>query len=135
MAFNPQQIYPIDLNPNKAVGVDIPFNDPAVFKSNYLTKDAIKNNLINFFLTNPGERYLNPTFGGGLRAFIFEQITAENTEFLLEDISEKIVLYFPNIKIESLNVIGLEDQNELKVELSYSIINTNITDNLEIEFI
>jgi phage baseplate assembly protein W len=135
MAFNPQQIFPIDLNPNKAVGVDIPFNGPAVFKSNYLTKDAIKNNLINFFLTNPGERYLNPTFGGGLRAFIFEQITAENTEFLLEDISEKIVLYFPNIKIESLNVIGLEDQNELKVELSYSIINTNITDNLEIEFI
>jgi hypothetical protein len=78
MPFNPQQIYPIDLNPSKAVGVDIPFNGPAVFKSNYLTKDAIKNNLINFFLTNPGERFLNPTFGGGLRAFIFEQITTDN---------------------------------------------------------
>ena len=42
MAFNPQQIFPIDVNPNKAVGVDIPFNGSAVFKSNYLTKDAIK---------------------------------------------------------------------------------------------
>lgn len=134
MAFNPQQIYPIDLNPNKAVGVDIPFNGPAVFKSNYLTKDAIKNNLINFFLTNPGERYLNPTFGGGLRAFIFEQITTENTEFLLEDVNEKITLYFPDIKVESLNVTGIEDQNTVKIDLSYSVINTNITDNLEIEF-
>ena len=84
MAFNPQQIYPIDLNASKAVGVDIPFNSNAVFKSNYLTKDAIKNNLINFFLTNPGERYLNPTFGGGLRAFIFEQITSDNLDFLRE---------------------------------------------------
>ena len=134
MAFNPQQIFPIDLNPNKAVGVNLPFNGPAVFKSNYLTKDAIKNNLINFFLTNPGERYLNPTFGGGLRAFIFEQITTENTEFLLEDVNEKITLYFPDIKVESLNVTGIEDQNTVKIDLSYSVINTNITDNLEIEF-
>jgi phage baseplate assembly protein W len=87
MAFNPQQIYPIDLNASKAVGVDSPFNGNAVFKSNYLTKDAIKNNLINFFLTNPGERYLNPTFGGGLRAFIFEQITSDNLDFLRENIN------------------------------------------------
>jgi phage baseplate assembly protein W len=134
MAFNSQQIYPIDLNPSKAVGVDIPFNGPAVFKSNYLTKDAIKNNLINFFLTNPGERYLSPSFGGGLRAFIFEQISTANTESLLEDVGEKIAVYFPSIKVESLNVIGIEDQNTIKIELSYSIINTNITDNLEIEF-
>jgi phage baseplate assembly protein W len=133
MPFNPQQIYPIDLNPSKAVGVDIPFNGPAVFKSNYLTKDAIKNNLINFFLTNPGERFLNPTFGGGLRAFIFEQITTDNLENLREDINEKLYLYFPNIKIEDLVVSGQPDTNQISVSLTYSVINTNITDNLEIE--
>jgi phage baseplate assembly protein W len=133
MPFNPQQIYPIDLNPSKAVGVDIPFNGPAVFKSNYLTKDAIKNNLINFFLTNPGERFLNPLFGGGLRAFIFEQITTDNLENLREDINEKLYLYFPNIKIEDLVVSGQPDTNQISVSLTYSVINTNITDNLEIE--
>jgi phage baseplate assembly protein W len=133
MPFNPQQIYPIDLNPSKAVGVDIPFNGPAVFKSNYLTKDAIKNNLINFFLTNPGEIFLNPTFGGGLRAFIFEQITTDNLENLREDVNEKLYLYFPNIKIEDLVVSGQPDTNQINVSLTYSVINTNITDNLEIE--
>jgi phage baseplate assembly protein W len=133
MPFNPQQIYPIDLNPSKAVGVDIPFNGPAVFKSNYLTKDAIKNNLINFFLTNPGEIFLNPTFGGGLRAFIFEQITTDNLETLREDVNEKLYLYFPNIKIEDLVVSGQPDTNQINVSLTYSVINTNITDNLEIE--
>ena len=133
MPFNPQQIYPIDLNPSKAVGVDIPFNGPAVFKSNYLTKDAIKNNLINFFLTNPGERFLNPLFGGGLRAFIFEQITTDNLETLREDVNEKLYLYFPNIKIEDLVVSGQPDTNQINVSLTYSVINTNITDNLEIE--
>jgi uncharacterized protein len=133
MAFNPQQIYPIDLNASKAVGVDIPFNGPAVFKSNYLTKDAIKNNLINFFLTNPGERYLNPLFGAGLRGFIFEQITNDNLDFLREDINSKLNIYFPNIVVNDLTVTGQVDTNQVTVILNYSVINTNITDNLEIQ--
>ena len=54
MAFSPQQIAPIDFDASVAVGVNIPFSGNAVFISNYQTKDAIKNNLINFFLTNPG---------------------------------------------------------------------------------
>jgi phage baseplate assembly protein W len=134
MPFNPQQIHPVDLKPNTAVGVDIPFNGSAVFKSNYLTKDAIKNNLINFFLTNPGERYLNPIFGGGLRAFIFEQIENNTLDFLMSDIQNKIKLYFPSVKVESLDLYKEEDNNAIKIELKYSILNTNINDNIEIEF-
>ena len=133
MAFNPQQIYPIDLNASKAVGVNLPFSGPAVFISNYLTKDAIKNNLINFFLTNPGERYLNPNFGGGLRAFIFEQITNDNLDFLREDINKKISNYFPNILVNELTVTGQPDTNQITVVLKYSVSNTNITDILEIQ--
>ena len=134
MPFNPQQIYPIDLNPSKAVGVDIPLNGPAVFKSNYLTKDSIKNNLINFFLTNPGERFLNPSFGGGLRAFIFEQITNDNLNGLKETISLQIQSVFPNIFVESLEVLREDNTNNILVNISYSIINTNITDNIQIQF-
>jgi phage baseplate assembly protein W len=133
MPFGSQQIYPIDLNASKAVGVDIPFNGLAVFKSNYLTKDAIKNNLINFFLTNPGERYLNPLFGAGLRAFIFEQISAGDLSTLSQDIEDKINLYFPNVKVEELEVSSVEDSNVVNVSLTYSVINTNISDNIEIE--
>jgi hypothetical protein len=90
MAFGAQQIYPQDLNVSQAIGIELPLNGPAVFKSNYQTKDAIKNNLINFFLTNPGERYLNPELGGGLRAFIFEQISNNSIQTLNEDITVKL---------------------------------------------
>ena len=82
MAFNPQQINPLDLNPSTGIGVDIPFNGNAVFKSNFQTKNSIKNNIINYFLTNPGEHYLNPTFGAGLRDFIFTQINNDNLDFI-----------------------------------------------------
>ena len=71
MAFNQQIINPLDFEESVAIGIDIPFNGNAVFKQNYQTQNAIKNNLINYFLTNPGDHFLNPTFGGGLRDFLF----------------------------------------------------------------
>jgi phage baseplate assembly protein W len=134
MAFNAQQIFPIDFNKSAAVGVDIPFSSPGVFKPNYTTKNAIKNNLINYFLTNPGERPLNPTFGGGLRAFIFEQITTDNLDFLKERISSDLSTFFSNINIINLEILRQEDTNTITVSLSYNVINTNISDTIEIDF-
>tara|TARA_R110001583_G_C5386758_1_gene384272 strand:- start:88 stop:495 length:408 start_codon:yes stop_codon:yes gene_type:complete len=134
MAFNAQQIYPIDFNKSAAVGIDIPFNAPSVFRPNYTTKAAIKNNLINYFLTNPGERPLNPEFGGGLRAFIFEQITDNNLDFLEEQISSDLNNFFPNVNVNNLEILKQEDLNTITVLLSYNVINTNINDTLEIDF-
>jgi len=133
MPFDAQQIYPIDFDKSAAVGVDIPLNAPAVFRPNYTTKDAIKNNLINYFLTNPGERYLNP-IGGGLRAFVFEQITTNNLDFLEERISSDLNTFFPNILVGNLEILRQEDFNTITVKLTYNVINTNINDTLEIDF-
>ena len=134
MAFDAQQIFPIDFNKSAAVGIDLPFNAPGVFRSNFTTKQAIKNNLINYFLTNPGERPLNPSFGGGLRSFIFEQIATDNLDFLKERISSNIKTFFSNININELEILRQEDTNMITVSLTYSVINTNINDTLQIDF-
>jgi len=131
---NPIQIYPNDLNPNIAIGVNIPFNAPAVFQSNYQTKDAIRNNIINFFLTEPGERYMNPTFGGGLRRFIFSQIESQTTDLLKEDVESKLSTYFSNIEVKSLEVLEFPDENVYQIILKYSIKNTNLSDVLILNF-
>ena len=75
MAFGAVQKFPNDTRPRVGIGVDIPFSAGGVFTPNYTTQEAIKNNIVNFFLTNPGERPGNPQFGGGLRSYIFSQIT------------------------------------------------------------
>jgi len=134
MAFGAQKIFPIDKKPSTAVGVEVPFNAPGVFRSSYITKDAVKTNLINFFLTNAGERYLNPTFGGNLRAFIFEQISTNNLEGLKEEIQTQLGLYFPNVVISNLDILQYPDTNTISVELTYSISNTNIQDELQLQF-
>ena len=157
MAFDAQQIFPIDFNKSAAVGVNIPFTGPGEvitnvisgsvvltpplspqttpFSSNYTTAEAIKNNLINYFLTNPGERPLNPSFGGGLRNFIFEQISSGNLQGLKSKIQKDLERYFPLVNVLNLNVKGQEDSNTINVNLSYSVNNTNISDNLTLNFI
>ena len=135
MAFNAKQISPIDFNKSAAVGIDIPFSAKGVFKSNYTTKEATKNNLINYFLTNPGERPLNPNFGAGLRSFIFQQINDDNLDFLMEEISSNLTQFFPNINIDNLEIGKQEDNNTITISLNYSILNTGISDNINLDFI
>jgi phage baseplate assembly protein W len=134
MAFGAKKIYPIDIKPSIAVGIGLPFNGPAVFNSTYLTKDAIKANLINFFLTNPYERYLNNGFGAGLKKFIFEQISNDNISFLKENIQNQINTYFSNINVNSLEIFEYPDSNSINIILKYSVPNTDISDTLEITF-
>jgi len=134
MPFNPQQINPVDLNPNVAVGVNLPFSGPAVFVSNFLTAQAIKNNLIHYFLTNPGEIPLNPTFGGGLRAFIFEQIAEGTLAGLEQTINSSIQNVFPNVIVDSIDILRNDDNNEVTIKLKYSIANSNVNDNLTLQF-
>ena len=134
MAFGAKKIYPIDQRPGTAVGVSIPFNAPNVFFSTYTTKDAIRNNLLNFFLTNQNERYLNPNFGSNLRSKLFEQIEQQNINGLQQNIQDLISRYFSNINVEQLNVTPSYDTNELFASITYSIIDTGIVDNIQIGF-
>jgi phage baseplate assembly protein W len=134
MPFNPQQINVVDLNPNVAVGVNLPFSGPGVFTSTFTTAQALKNNIINYFLINPGELPLNPSFGGGLRNFVFEQIAEGTLTGLKENVKSKLEAYFPNVNIDSLDVLRDDEQNSLIIQLKYSIAGSNTSDNITFQF-
>lgn len=134
MATNLIRKSPLDNQPRKAIGVGIPFNAKGVFRLNYTTQDQIKSNLINFFLTNRGERVLNPTFGGNLRATIFEQLS-ENTINSLEDIiRESLSQYFPRVIVRDLQLTADTEYNTLNIVLTYAVSQTNIEDTINIDF-
>jgi hypothetical protein len=134
MAFGAQKIFPIDTKPGTAVGVSIPFNAPGVFYSTYTTKEAVKNNLLNFFLTNPTERYLTPSFGAGLRNFVFEQITTGNLDGLKEKIQFQLNQYFPSVIVASLEIFQDSDYNTITIALKYTVQDTVISDEIQITF-
>lgn len=134
MAFGAKKIFVIDTQPGTAVGLSLPFNAPATFTSTYTTQDAIRNNLINYFLTNKQERYLNNDFGGNLREYLFEQISSNTLNFIESDIQNLINRYFPNVKVSKINIDQYPDNNEIQIQIYYSIVDTGITDQIQITF-
>jgi phage baseplate assembly protein W len=134
MAFEVKKIAPIDLQPRKAVGVKLPFSGKAVFNQTFQTKEAIKTNLINYFLTSRGERYLNPTFGNRLQTLLFEQLTQQKITQIDELIRNDLELYFPRVIPTEINTVGNPDTNSVSFSLSYTLKDTDIEDELIINF-
>ena len=134
MAFQVQRIHPLDLQPRKAVGVSLPFSGKAVFNSTYITKDALKSNIVNYFLTEKGERFLNPNFGAGLRAILFDQMTEEKGEEIKHNIASGLADWFPNVVASSIKVGNLPDTNTTTIYIKYRVAQTNIQDELVINF-
>ena len=134
MGFGAIKKFPNDTRPRVGIGVNIPFSDGGVFTPNYETKDAIKNNIVNFFLTNPGERPDNPSFGGGLRRFVFEQLSDDNIDLIEEDLTTKLSEQFPDVVVGQVQINSLPDENTLQISLTYQVVNTGIEDALTFNF-
>lgn len=134
MAFEVQKINPLDLQPRKAVGISLPFSGQAVFNSNYTTRDAIKNNLINYFLTAKGERFLNVNFGNSLQNLLFEQLTEDMLPAIDAAVREDLRIYFPTIQVIEIVTEGVPDRNIIQFSMRYRVVDTNIEDELIINF-
>jgi phage baseplate assembly protein W len=113
----------------REIGISLEFITPQVFTSTYTTKQQTKNQLINFILTNPGERFFNPAFGSGIRNLLFEN----NTDFssLEENLKDLIERYVQNIIIKELTITPSSDSNAVSINIFYSI--NNISDELSIQ--
>jgi len=134
MAYKVQRINPLDLQPRKAVGVALPFQGRAVFNSTYTSKDAIRANLINFFLTGKNERVFNVNFGAGLRNFLFENIQRGEIEKARAVTLENLNAFFPTVIVNDLQLLATPDSNSINFVLKYAVRDTNITDEVIINF-
>ena len=125
--------FPIDLTPSVAVGYGFPLDGPAVFLPTFTTREQTKANLLNYLLTNKGERVFNPMFGGDLRNLLFEGIIESTQSELLLMIQDQIGQFFPTVQIEDIQFQNDEDRNTINFILTYQIVNFGITDTLNIE--
>jgi|TARA_R110000796_G_scaffold135977_1_gene252020 phage baseplate assembly protein W len=126
---------PIDTEARRAVGFSLPLNGNAVFKPTYQTRDQIKSNLINFMLTNNGERVFNPNFGLDLRSYVFENTTDLTIEEIEFKIQEGIADYFPQVSIENLSVSPNADANQISITVIYSIPQLGVEDEITISLV
>jgi phage baseplate assembly protein W len=104
----------------REIGIEIQFIENGVFTSTYTTTSQTKNQLINYILTNPGERFFNPGFGSGIRSLLFESNT--NLDTIADNLKEGIETYVQNIIVNNVNAVS-DDNNVIYIQISYNINN------------
>jgi phage baseplate assembly protein W len=131
------RVNPLDLQKNIAIGISLPFNGPkGPFNSTYSTKDQIKSNLINWLLTTPGERIMNPEFGCDLRRALFEGITEDLTGYVQNIIANGIGFSVPEIKdVEVIVDTSNRDNNTVSITIKYKLTISQEADQITVEFI
>jgi|SRR5574344_268439 phage baseplate assembly protein W len=119
----------------KAIGVQVPFTGNAVFISTYQTVDAYRSNLLLYFLTSKGERYLNPDFGSDIPSLLFEQeLTSSQVENLRSKILQDLANYFPKLVVDTLDIVTQNNDNALSISLAFHIKDTFISDTLTVDY-
>ena len=127
-----QNKYPIDTEARRAVGFGFPLNGDAVFVPTYQTRDQIKANLVNYLLTNRGERVFNPNFGADLRNLLFENVSDTTTEDLRERIQNDINSFFPEVQVKQVVFDNIPDSNTINFTLIYQIVLFGIEESVNI---
>lgn len=95
----------------------------------------IEQSLCIILSTSPGERVMDPSFGCGLKSFIFQTLDATLEAQLIDEVSSAILFFEPRVE---LHQVGIEDEEplhgKLQLRLDYSIIGTNTRTNLVFPF-
>ena len=134
MPYIVRNIDVLDIKPSTGIGVSVPFDGPTGINTTFTTKDTIKSNLVNFILTGKRERVFNPSFGSGVRELLFQPITDDIIDQVDNLIRGGVESYFPTVDIQDLEVTLQPNSHSFNIYLSYTIINTNIEDEVQITF-
>ena len=123
--------FPLDISQRTAIGFNFPINGPAVFNQTFETREQIKANLLNYLLTNQGERIFNPDFGADLRILLFDFKDDVDSD-LREILQSKVQELFPTVRIEQFELKRQEDQNTIQLSIVYSIQSFGVSDSISI---
>jgi phage baseplate assembly protein W len=85
-----------------AVGISPKLPLDKGFDVNKTIASKIRQNLKMVLLTSPGERVALPSFGVGLRRFLFEPLTNATLGRIDSKIRQQVRVYVPDAKIENI---------------------------------
>tara|TARA_R110000824_G_scaffold169370_2_gene346485 strand:- start:287 stop:664 length:378 start_codon:yes stop_codon:yes gene_type:complete len=92
---------------------------------------AIRFNLKNIILTNPGERVMNSDFGAGILQRLFEHATPDVLSGMRSSILKQVSLWAPYVVIRDLQV-SYTGENSVSISISYEVPEIDVNDYFDI---
>jgi phage baseplate assembly protein W len=93
--------------------------------------ELIKQDLLNHFYVRQGERLMQPTFGTIIWDLLFEPLTDDLKDLILQNVNQ-IVNFDPRVQASNVLVTGYETGIQIEVTLTY--LPYNLSENLKIQF-
>lgn len=114
------------LNTRTFVDIDIAFSAFPVSGdiATKIDEAAIKQAVRNLILTNNYERPFHPEIGSQVNSLLFELYTPMTVTVLEQAIRNTINNHEPRVKLLQVKVNGKPDENEVNVEIYFTILNT-----------
>lgn len=94
---------------------------------------AIRNSLLGIIMTKKGSRLFDPEFGCDISDQLFENLTPLVADTVERNITAAIRAYEPRIVRLGVTVTPIYDENELNVEITFSILdNPDVLEQIKI---
>ena len=95
----------------------------------------IEESLRILIATRPGERIMQPAYGCGIHALVFEGVNETTMAEIQEAIDQAILFFEPRIRLERVEV-DMEQAYDglLKVDIEYTVRETNTRSNIVYPF-
>ena len=105
------------------------------YRLNRTLGETIKQNFKNMVLTMPGERIMIPEFGVGLYGYLFENVSGETLDSLVQKLTEQTQTYMPMVNLQTINFETSDEDptlsfNEIRVTIKYNILPLDEEDEL-----
>jgi len=94
--------------------------------------ELVRQDLLNHIYTIQGERVYMPSFGTRIPLMTFEP-NDEKTRAIIENDLKTVFEYDPRVKLLSLSVVSLPDNNAVLALADLLYVEFNVTDTLRIE--
>lgn len=107
-----------------------PFSNDLALKTD---EEAIKESLKNIILMDKGEKLFQPSFGGNIRAMLFELNSPATIKLIQEQIKSTINNYEPRVQLIDVEVYSLIDDNKIAIKIIYALRNRE--EPVQVEFI
>ena len=107
-----------------------PFSNDLALK---VDEESVKESLKNIILMAKGEKLFQPSFGGNIRALLFELNSPATIKLIQEQIKNTINNYEPRVQLIDVEVYSLIDDNKIAIKIIYALRNRE--EPLQVEFI
>lgn len=123
MARGEIRAYPLDLDPDVAVGLALQWHElqGTTFEVTYTTIEQAKTNVLCLLLTNQGERVMQPEFGCGLYKTLFEPITDALLNDMTKIVEDQIATWLPYLDLVKVKFIPEHDQNMVNLYIEFAL--------------